>query len=36
MSVAGLSALDVEGRRVRLAELAAERPVVLCFVRHFG
>ena len=31
-----LTALDTAGRRVRLADLARERPVVLCFLRHFG
>ena len=32
----GLTALDPEGRPVELSELAAERPVLLCFLRHFG
>jgi hypothetical protein len=27
---------DLEGNRRRLAELWAERPVVLVFLRHFG
>jgi hypothetical protein len=31
-----LTALDMRGRRVRLADLAADRPVILCFLRHFG
>jgi len=36
VSAAELSALDTDGGRVRLADLAADRPVVLCFLRHFG
>ena len=28
--------LDTEGRPVRLADLWAERPLVLAYVRHFG
>ena len=33
---AGLTALDLEGRPVELASLAAERPVLFAFLRHFG
>jgi hypothetical protein len=32
----GLTALDQEGREVKLATLADERPVLLAFLRHFG
>jgi hypothetical protein len=32
----GLAALDLEGRRVSLNELAQQAPVVLSFLRHFG
>lgn len=32
----GLAALDAEGRPVELSELGKERPVLLCFIRHFG
>jgi hypothetical protein len=31
-----LEALDLEGRPVRLADLALTRPLLLCFLRHFG
>ena len=34
--LSGISLTDLEGRRVRLGSLWAERPVVLAFVRHFG
>ena len=33
---AGLTALDLVGRPVELASLAAERPVLFAFLRHFG
>ena len=33
---AELVALDVDARPVKLVDLAAERPVVLAFLRHFG
>ncbi len=33
---AGLTALDLKGRPVELASLAAERPVFFAFLRHFG
>jgi hypothetical protein len=33
---AGLVAFDLDGRPVKLVDLAAERPVVLAFLRHFG
>jgi hypothetical protein len=36
MLPAGLSALDPQGNRVELASLAAARPVLLVFLRHFG
>jgi hypothetical protein len=32
----GLRALDLEGRPVELVEIAAERPVLFAFLRHFG
>jgi hypothetical protein len=31
-----LTVLDLEGETVRLADVWAERPVILAFVRHFG
>jgi hypothetical protein len=31
-----LKALDIEGSPVRLADLASTRPLLLCFLRHFG
>ncbi len=31
-----LTVLDIDGRPVRLAQLWAERRVVLAFLRHFG
>lgn len=31
-----LTALDTEGREIRVRDLAAERPVVLVLLRHFG
>jgi hypothetical protein len=31
-----LTALDVDGRRVRLVDLAADGPVLFVFLRHFG
>ena len=33
---AGLTALDADGRAVKLAGLAGERPVLLALLRHFG
>lgn len=33
---ADLTALDVDGRPVRLLDLAAKAPVVFAFLRHFG
>jgi len=35
-ALADLGLLDVEGRAVRLRDLAADRPLLLCFLRHFG
>ncbi len=31
-----LTVLDIEGRRIQLFSLFAERRVVLAFLRHFG
>lgn len=31
-----LTALDVDGRQVRLGVLARQGPLVVCFLRHFG
>lgn len=31
-----LNVLDTEGRAVDLLDLAAERPLVVVFLRHFG
>ena len=35
-ALAALEILDEEGRSRRVADLWAQRPVVLLFVRHFG
>jgi len=32
----GLTALDLDGRPVKLASFAATRPVLIAFLRHFG
>lgn len=34
--IAELAVVDADGQPVALAELWAERPAVLVFVRHFG
>ncbi len=31
-----LTVLDPDGRQLRLRQLAADRPLVLSFLRHFG
>ncbi len=31
-----LTVLDTEGESVRLADLAAEGPILIAFLRHFG
>jgi hypothetical protein len=31
-----VTVLDPSGERVRLLDLAADRPLVLVFLRHFG
>lgn len=31
-----LTVLDTGGERVRLVDLAAQQPVLLVFLRHFG
>lgn len=36
VQLAELHVQDLDGRRVVLGELWAERPVVLAFIRHFG
>lgn len=33
---AAITALDLEGQPVRILDLASERPVVVCFLRHYG
>ena len=35
-TLADLSVLDGEGRAVRLRDLVSHRPLLLCFLRHFG
>ena len=34
--LSALTALDTEGRAIRLGDLWRDRPIVLVFVRHFG
>lgn len=31
-----LTILDTEGREVNLRDIAADRPLILVYVRHFG
>ena len=36
VSLMRLMVLDMDGREVTLQALASERPLVACFLRHFG